>query len=270
MPTQTVLREAAFATAANTYAKLNGGVGTTPDDIKVPKWANSIKHIKVGMGVDGAAGSGCVLVQLRGAVKYGTQTLCLGAYTNIGTTVALAQAPMQRDVDIAVDPQGTLEIWAAVAGGDTGTPELQVELTFSDGESNHSYVTRQDALATVDTWQDVDTEDGNTATANPQVQGKRIVEVWSFVGLSPTTQEPHQVAFRLVGVDGSLFGNEHTFTTSSNLVSDGTLADACVDPGTINRVDIPVTSGQFRIQGVDSSASSTADPELGVTVVFER
>lgn len=268
MPTQTVLREAVVA-AADTWTKLNGGVGTTPDDIKVPKWANSIKNISCGMGVDGAAASGTIIVQLRGGVKHGTQTIAIGGHTNIGTTVALAQAPMQRDVDIAVEPQEPLEIYVALAGGDTGSPEVQVCVTFSDKTGNHSYATRQAALTTIDTWQDLNTENGTTTTSNPQVKGKRIVQTWAYVGLSPTTQEPHQVAYRIQGVDGSVFGNEHTFTTSSNLVSDGTLADACVDPGVLYDVDIPVTTGQFRIQGVDSSASSTADPELAVTVCFE-
>ena len=268
MPTQSYTREA-VVTGVDAYTKLTGGSdGTTLQDITVPDWAHSIKEISCGAGVDGATGSGNILISLRGACVYGEQILAMAGHTNIGTTVALAQATAHRKVDIPVTPNKSLEIWAAWAGGDTGSPECQVTVTFSSATGNHAYITRNAALTTVDVWQTLNTENGTTAVNDPQVQGRAIEQVWAVVGLSPTTQEPHQVSFRLQGVSGSIFGNEHTFTTASNLVSDGTLADASMDGGIVYDVDIPVTKGTLRIQGVDSSASSTADPELAVTVCF--
>lgn len=268
MTTQSFLREA-VVTGVDAYTKLTGGAdGTTLQDIIVPSWAKSIKVVKAGVGMDGAAGSGNILVSLRGATQYGDQNLAMGGYTLIGTTVSLAQAVMKRDVDIPVIPGKSLELWACVAGGDSGSPEVQVQVTFSDKAGNHAYITRQAALATVDVWQTLNTENGTTTVNDPIVQGKMIDQVWAVVGLSPTTQEPHQVAFRLQGISGSIAGNEHVFTTTSNQISDGTLADGCLDPGTVDDVEIAVGQGTLRIQGVDSSASSTADPELAVTVCF--
>jgi hypothetical protein len=268
MPTQTFMREA-VVTGVDAFAKLTGGGdGTTLQDIVVPSWAHSIKAVKAGVGVDGAAAAANILVSLRGATQYGDQILAMGSYTNIGTTVALAQAVFKRDVDVPVVPDKSLEIWACIAGGDSGSPEVQVEVTFSEKAGSHAYLTRNAALTTVDVWQTLNTENGTTAVNDALVQGKMIDQVWATVGLSPTTQEPHQVAFRLQGVSGSIAGNEHTFTTSSNLISDGTLADGCLDTGVVNDVAIAVTKGTLRIQGVDSSATSTADPELAVTVCF--
>ena len=269
MRTQSFVREGAVATAVDTWFKLTGDVLGTAQDINVPSWAQSVKVVKAGVGVDGATASGNILVSLRGACKYGDQILAMGGYTNIGTTVAIAQGGMKRDVDIPIVPGKSLELWACVAGGDTGTPEVQVQVTLSDAPANHAYITRQRALATVNTWETCNTEDGTTAVNDPSVQGRMIDQVWAVVGLSPTTQEPHQVMYRLMGVSGSIEGNEHVFTSSSNLVSDGTLADATLDSGMVDDVAIGVTSGTLRIQGIDSSASSTADPELAVTVCFQ-
>lgn len=269
MVTQTYMREVVLTTVDSYTKCTGGGDGTTLQDIVVPDWAKSIKHVEIGLGQDGAAGSDTFQVSLRGATQYGDQILAMGAATNIGTTVALAQARMARDVDIPVIPGKSLEIWGCMSGDDPGSSEFQVEVTFSDKPGSHAYITRQADLATVDVWQTLNTENGATAVNDPIVQGRMIDQVWAAVGLKPTTQEPHQVAFRLQGIGGSIFGNEHTFTTSSNLVSDGTLADACLDPGVVKDVEIPVTKGGFRIQGVDSSASSTADPMLVVTVCFQ-
>lgn len=268
MPTQTDMREATCGTV-DSFTKLTGdGQGGTLQDITVPLWARSIKHIAATAGIDGAAGTGNVLVKLSGATVHGDQILAMGSHANIGTTVAIAAGLMQYDVDIPVQPGKSLEIYGAFAGGDTGTPELGVIVTFSDKPGNHRYVTRQALSATVDVYSTLNTENGTTTVNDHITQGSMIDQVWVSVGYGATTQEPIAVFARIQGVGGCIQGNEHTFGGPSYLVSDGTLADGFVVGCMVYDVEIPCTPGTVRVQAVASAASATIDPECAVTIAY--
>ena len=268
MPTQTDMREGTLATV-DTFTKLTGdGAGGTLQDSTVPTWARSIKQIGVCAGVDGAAVSGCIMVKLAGATKFGDQVLCVAGHGNIGTTVAVAAATIVLDVDIPVTPGKACEIYGSYAGGDSGTPELGVSITYSSQEGKHAYVSRQGTLTTVDVWNTISTENGTTAVNDHLTQGSKIEQVWVAVGIVPTTQEPVAHYARIQGIGGCLEGNEHTFCAPSYLVSDGTLADGYITGPSVYDVDIPCRPGTVRVQGVKSGAASTGTPELGVTLVY--
>ena len=268
MTTQTDLREATVGTV-DTFTKLTGdGQGGTLQDMTVPLWAKSIKHIAVAAGVDGAAATGNVLVKFAGATVHGDQILAVGSFGNIGTTVATAAATLQYDVDIPVQSGKSLEIYGAYAGGDSGTPELGVQVTFSDKGGSHRYVTRQALSATADVYSTLNTENGTTAVNDHITQGSMIDQVWVSVGYGATTQEPMAVYARVQGVGGCIAGNEHTFAGPSFLVSDGTVADAYVVGCMVNDVEIACSPGTVRVQAVCSAASATTDPECAVTLAY--
>lgn len=268
MVTQTDMREATCATV-DTFTKLTGdGQGGTLQDMTVPTWAKSIKHIAATAGIDGAAGAGNILVKLAGATQHGDQILAMMGHENIGTTVGLAQCVAQYDVDIPVVPGKALEIYGCYAGADTGTPELGVTVTFSDKGGSHKYVTRQGLTTTADAYSTLTTENGTTAVNDHITQGSMIDQIWFVVGYGATTQEPIAVYGRIQGIGGCLKGNEHTFGGPSFLVSDGTLADACMSPGMVYDVEIPCTPGTVRVQAVASAASATIDPECAVTLAY--
>ena len=268
MPTQTDMREGTLATV-DTFGKLTGdGAGGTLQDSTVPTWAHSIKQLAVCAGVDGAAGSGCIMVKLAGATMHGDQIFCVAGHGNIGTTVGCAMATTIYAVDIPVQPGKALEIYGAYAGGDTGTPELGVSVTYSDQPGRHAYVSRQGTLATVDVWATISTENGATVVNDHITQGQKIEQVWVAVGIVPTTQEPVAHYARIQGVGGCIEGNEHTFCAPSFTVSDGTLADTIMSGAHVYDVDIACRPGTVRIQGVKSGAASTGTPELGVTLAY--
>jgi len=269
MPTQTDMREG-VVTAVDSFTKLTGdGAGGTLQDITVPKWANSIKHIAVTAGIDGAAGAGVVHVKLSGACKFGDQVLAMLGHENIGTTVSIAGERTQRDVDIPVTSGKALEIYGAFAGADTGSPELGVSVTFSDKPGSHAYVTRNALLVTADTWQTLNTENGTTSVNDHITQGSKIDQIWLVAAYGATTQEPIAIYGRIQGVGGCIDGNEHTFCGPSYLVSDGTLADGCIFEGMVYDVDIACRSGTVRLQGVTSGAAVTVDAECSMTVVYQ-
>ena len=269
MPTQTDMREA-VVTAVDSFTKLTGdGAGGTLQDMTVPVWANSIKHIAVTAGIDGATGLGNVLVKLTGATKFGDQILAMCGHANIGTTVSIAGERTQRDVDIPVIPGKALEIWGAFAGGDTGSPELGVTVTFSEKSGSHRYVTRQGAPATVDVWATLGTENGTTAVNDHITQGSKIDQIWVVAAYGATTQEPIAIYARIQGVGGCIAGNEHVFGACSYLVSDGTLADGAIFEGMVYDVDIACTPGTVRVQAVSAGAAVTVDPEVAVTLVYQ-
>jgi hypothetical protein len=234
----------------------------------VPQWANSIKHLAVCLGVDGGAGQGNALVKLSGATKYGDQILAVGAAANIGTTVAIAGAPIQMDVDIPVIPGKSLEIYAAWAGDDTGSPEFGVGVTFSDKQGAHVYVSRQGDPGTADTYATLTTENGTTTVNDHITQGKAIDQVLIAASYGSTTQEPEALYVKIVGVGGCIFGNEQVFCGPSFLVSDGTLADGYIHGVMKYDTDIPCTPGTVRVQAVNSAASATDDPMVAVTLAY--
>jgi len=269
MPTQTDMREGTVGTV-DSFTKLVGdGAGGTLQDITVPQWAHSIKHIAITAGVDGATGLGNVLVKLSGATQWGDQILAMLGHANIGTTVAIAGEKAQQDVDIPVNPGKALEIYGAYAGGDTGTPELGVCVTFSDKPGSHRYVTRQAAPGTADVWSTLNTENGATAVNDHITQGSKIDQVWVVAAYGATTQEPLAVYARIQGVGGCIAGNEHTFCGPSFLVSDGTLADGAMFEPMVYDVDIACTAGTVRVQAVSSGATITVDPEVAVTICYQ-
>lgn len=269
MPTQTDMREGVCA-AVDTFVKLVGdGAGGILQDITVPSWANSIKAISITAGVDGAAGCGNVLVKLTGATTMGDQILAMCGHANIGVTVALAGERIQRDVDIPVKPGKALEIWGCFAGGDTGTPELGVCVTFSEKAGNHAYVTRQALLTTVDVWQTMNTENGVLPVNDHLTQGSKIDQIWVVAGYGATTQEPIAIYARIQGIGGCIAGNEHTFCGPSYLVSDGALADAAIFEPMTYDVDIACRPGTVRVQGVTSGLAVTLDAEVAVTIVYQ-
>ena len=269
MPTHNDVRESVVA-AVDSWVKLTGdGAGGTLQDITVPTWANSIKHIAVCAGIDGAAGQGNVLVKLTGATRHGDQILAMGGFTNIGTTVSIAGQRLQRDVDIPVQPGKSLELWGCYAGGDTGSPELGVGVTFSEKAGSHRYVTRQAAPTTADAWMTLNTENGTTAVNDHITQGSKIDQVWVVASYGATTQEPLAIYARIQGVGGCIAGNEHTYPGPSYLVSDGTLAAGCIFVPMIYDVDIACTPGTVRVQAVSSGAVITIDPEVAVTLVYQ-
>ena len=269
MPTQTDMREATVGTV-DSFTKLTGdGAGGTLQDITVPLWANSIKHIAICAGIDGAVGQGNILVKLTGATKHGDQILAMCGHSNIGTTVGIAGEKIQRDVDIPVQPGKALEIYGCYAGGDTGTPELGVSVTFSDKSGSHRYVTRQAAPTTADVWMTLNTENGTTAVNDHITQGSKIDQLWVVASYGATTQEPLAVYARIQGVGGCIAGNEHTFCGPSFLVSDGTLADCAIFEPMVFDVDIACTAGTVRVQAVSSGATITTDPEVAVTLVYQ-
>jgi len=269
MPTQTDTREG-VVTAVDTFTKLTGdGAGGTLQDITVPNWANSIKHIAVTAGVDDAAVSGNILVKLTGATRFGDQIIGMGAHMNIGTTVGLALAPLQQDVDVPVIPGKALELYGAYAGGDTGSPELGITVTFSEKSGSHRYVTRQGTLTTVDVWNTLSTENGTTAVNDHITQGSKIDQVIISVGIVPTAAEPVAHYARIQGVGGCLQGNEHTFGAQSYICSAGTIADCALSGNMVYDVDIACAPGTVRVQGVKSGAASTGVPEMAVTLVYQ-
>lgn len=269
MPTQTDMREGTIATV-DSWTKLVGdGAGGTLQDITVPTWANSIKHVAITAGIDGAAGAGVIHVKLTGATTMGDQILAMVGHENIGTTVSIAGERTQRDVDIPVKPGKALEIWGAYAGADTGTPELGVIVTFSEKPGNHAYVTRNALLTTVDVWQTLNTENGTTTVNDQLTQGRKIDQVWVVAAYGATTQEPEAIYARIQGVGGCISGNEHTFGAASYLVSDGTLADGAIFEGMVYDVDIECRPGTVRCQGVTSGLAVTVDAECSVTIVYQ-
>lgn len=269
MPTQTDMREGVI-TAVDAFTKLTGdGAGGTLQDITVPQWANSIKHIAITAGIDGAAGAGVIHVKLTGATIMGDQILAMVGHENVGTTVSIAGERTQRDVDIPVKSGKALEIWGAFAGADTGSPELGITVTFSEKPGNHAYVTRNALLVTADTWQTLNTENGTTAVNDQLTQGRKIDQVWVVAAYGATTQEPEAIYARIQGVGGCIAGNEHTFGGPSYMVSDGTLADGAIFEGMIYDVDIECRQGTVRVQGVTSGAAVTVDAECSVTVVYQ-
>ena len=269
MPTQSDMREG-VVTAVDTWTKLTGdGAGGTLQDITVPKWANSIKHLAITAGVDGAAAQGNILVKLTGATKKGDQILAIAGHSNIGTTVAIAGEKIQMDVDIPVEPGKALELYGCFAGGDTGSPELGIGVTFSEKTGTHAYVTRQAAPATADVWATLNTENGVTTVNDHITQGRKIDQVWVIASYGATAAEPLAVYARIQGVGGCIAGNEHTFCGPSFLVSDGTLADGCFFEPMKYDVEIPCASGTVRIQAVSSGATVTTDPEVAVTLVYQ-
>jgi hypothetical protein len=235
----------------------------------VPTWAHSIKHIAITAGVDGAAGQGNILVKLSGATQFGDQILAMLGHSNIGTTVGIAGEKCQMDVDIPVIPGKALEIYGCYAGGDTGTPELGVGVTFSDKAGSHRYVTRNAAPGTADVYAILNTENGTTTVNDHITQGKKIDQVWVIASYGATTQEPLAVYARIQGVGGCIAGNEHVFCGPSFLVSDGTLADCAFFEPMKYDVDIACTPGTVRVQAVSSGATITTDPEVSVTVVYQ-
>lgn len=268
MPTQTDMREGVI-TAVDSFTKLVGdGAGGTLQDSTVPTWARSIKELAVCAGVDDAAVSGCIMVKLSGATTKGDQIFCVGSHANIGTTVAIAAVPLKFAVDVSVQPGKALEIWGSYAGGDTGSPELGVSVTYSEKAGTHAYVSRQGTLTTVDVWNTISTENGTTAVNDHLTQGSRIEQVWVAIGIVPTAAEPVAHYARIQGIGGCLQGNEHTFCAPSYLASAGTIADGYIVDPMIYQVDIPCTPGTVRVQGVKSGAASTGVPELGVTLCY--
>lgn len=268
MPTLSEVREGTVGTA-DTFTKLTYlGSATASQDSVVPEWAHSIKQIAVSAGVDGAAVAGNVIVRFANATTHGNQTLALLSHGNIGTTVGIASVAGVYNVDIGVKPLANLEVYGCYAGGDSGTPELAVGYTFSDKPASHSYVTRQAALTTVDTWQTMNTENGTTAVNDPSTEGSKIEQVWTAAGYGSTTQEPQIALVRLQGIGRSIESNEHTFPCPSYVVSDGTLADTYCALANVYDTDIACKPGQFRIQGVSIGATVTTDPEVAATVCF--
>jgi len=252
------------------FTKLTGdGAGGTLQDITVPTWANSIKNISASVGVDGAAGAGVVHVKLTGATVYGDQVLALVGHTNAGTTVGIAGAAVQMDVDIPVKPGKSLELYGAFAGADTGSPELGVTVTFSEKPGNHAYVTRNALLTTVDTYQTLNTENGTTTVNDHITQGRKIDQVWIVAGYGATGTEPQALYARIQGVGGCIAGNEHTFSGPSLATSDSTIADTAFFKAMKYDVDIACTPGTVRLQGVSSAAAATIDPECSMTVVYQ-
>jgi hypothetical protein len=257
-------------TGVDSFTKLTGdGAGGTLQDITVPTWANSIKHIAITAGVDGAAALGNILVKLSGATKFGDQILPMLGHSNIGTTVGIAGEKAQQDVDIPVIPGKSLELYGCFAGGDTGSPELGVQVTFSEKQGSHRYVTRQAAPTTADVWMTLNTENGTTAVNDHITQGSKIDQIWVVAAYGATTQEPLAVYARIQGVGGCIAGNEHTFCGPSYMVSDGTLADCALFEPMKYDVDIACTPGTVRVQAVSSGATITTDPEVAVCVVYQ-
>ena len=228
----------------------------------------SVKHIAASAGIDGAAVTGNVLVKLAGATVHGDQIITMGSHGNIGTTVATAAAPLQLDVDIPVQPGKSLEVYGCLAGGDSGSPELGVSVTFSDKSGSHRYVTRQGLTATADAYSTLSTENGTTAVNDHITQGSMIDQVIFAVGYGGTTQEPMVVYGRIQGVGGCIQGNEHVFAGPSFLVSDGTLADGYVCGPMVFDVEIPCTPGTVRVSAVCSAATATIDPECAMTLAY--
>jgi len=268
MPTLSDIREGVVA-PVDSFTKLTGtGQGDTVQDMVVPQWANSIKHLAVCLGVDGGVGQGNALVKLSGATKYGDQILAVGAAANIGTTVAIAGAPIQMDVDIPVIPGKSLEIYGAWAGDDTGSPEFGVGVTFSEKAGNHVYVTRQGDPGTADTYATLTTENGTTAVNDHITQGKNIDQVLIAASYGTTTQEPQALYIKIVGVGGCILGNEQLFCGPSSLVSDGTLADGYIHGVMKYDIDVACTPGTVRVQAVSSGATITYDPMVAVTLAY--
>lgn len=268
MPTLSFVREGIVA-SVDTDTKLTGtGQGDTAQDA-VSTGMNSIKHIAVTTGIDGAAGQGNIIVVFKGpALKYGEQRIAVGSHSNIGTTVAVAAGRLALDVDIALVPDKTLEVWACLAGDDTGSPEIAVTTTMSSAPGGHAYVTRQGDPGTADTYATLTTENGVTTVNDQQVTGKAIDQVIVAASQGPTTQEPYTTLVRIQGVGGSIFGNEHGFGGPANLTSDGTLADGYIVGAMVYNVDIPVTKGTVRVQAVDSGATVTDDSMVAVTLAY--
>lgn len=139
MPTTFVHREGPLAAGDTRTAIVTQGATAAPGVIKVPTWAHRIVTITTAVGdnTPAAADGGMnFLITLSGdGMMDGDQTMVVGAVqadlTTAGETGCAGQCYMTHDVDIAVEPNGIVNLYGeGTLGVLSGLPEFGITIQF--------------------------------------------------------------------------------------------------------------------------------------------